>query len=124
MENLTHVFLVLDKSDRDLKSLIEMNPGIDEDHVTVILYNILCALKFIHSTGIIHRDIKPSNILVDSDSRIQICDFGLSRCLPKNSDVDNILKEAKRDPMISSTIVEEREQFKHSMRKTLKKNHS
>jgi len=32
-----------------------------------------------HQTGIIHRDIKPQNILMDQESRVRICDFGLAK---------------------------------------------
>jgi len=35
-------------------------------------------LKKAHDAGIIHRDIKPSNIIVDSDNRPKILDFGLA----------------------------------------------
>jgi serine/threonine protein kinase len=54
--------------ERDLKSLLEGTPKIEftEEHVTVIMYNILCAMRHIHKAGIIHRDIKPSNILIDN----------------------------------------------------------
>ena len=41
-----------------------------------IIYQIAFGLYTIHSNNIIHHDIKPSNILIDSKSRISICDFG------------------------------------------------
>ena len=54
---------------------------IDEQHVVTILYNLLCAMNFIHSTNVMHRDIKAHNILIDGDCNIKICDFGLSRVM-------------------------------------------
>jgi len=52
----------------DLKKLLESVPNteLDEEHITCMLYNQLCALNFIHSANIIHRDLKPANFLVDS----------------------------------------------------------
>ena len=54
--------------DNDLKkALNSVSKGtlFEEKHIITILYNSLCALKFVHSANIIHRDIKPANLLVD-----------------------------------------------------------
>jgi len=48
--------------------------------VVIITYNLLCALFFLHSAGVMHRDIKPANVLIDDNCKVKICDFGLSRC--------------------------------------------
>jgi eukaryotic-like serine/threonine-protein kinase len=37
------------------------------------------ALDYAHREGVIHRDIKPSNLLLDTDSRVWVTDFGLAR---------------------------------------------
>ena len=69
-----------------MRKILELTPKItlSEAHITVLLYNSLCALRYVHKSGIIHRDIKPSNMLVDSNCRVQICDFGLARSIPSS----------------------------------------
>ena len=40
---------------------------------------VLSALAYLHQRGIVHRDIKPSNILLDSQRRTYLADFGLAK---------------------------------------------
>ncbi|KAJ1495747.1 hypothetical protein T484DRAFT_1761084 [Baffinella frigidus] len=43
-----------------------------------VLYDVVVAIGFLHSSGIIHADIKPVNILVDFDNRGILSDFDIS----------------------------------------------
>jgi mitogen-activated protein kinase 1/3 len=45
------------------------------------VYNLLCAVKYLHGCNIIHRDLKPANILINEDCSVKICDFGLARSI-------------------------------------------
>ncbi|MEI6178599.1 MAG: SUMF1/EgtB/PvdO family nonheme iron enzyme, partial [Verrucomicrobiota bacterium] len=46
------------------------------------------ALHHAHSHGITHRDIKPSNILLDSEDRAHLADFGLLRTFHNDTIID------------------------------------
>src|SRR5215218_1350789 len=48
------------------------------DEVVNALAQMLEALSYAHSKGVIHRDIKPQNALVDDRGRVRLTDFGVA----------------------------------------------
>jgi len=46
-----------------------------------ILAEVCDAVQFAHSRGVIHGDIKPGNIMLDTDGRVKLADFGLARLM-------------------------------------------
>ncbi len=63
-----------------VETLLQQKGGrLPPAEVKRILEDLLAGLKAAHDANIIHRDIKPSNLLVDSQGRIRISDFGLAQ---------------------------------------------
>lgn len=45
----------------------------------VLAYELLDAIGYIHAAGVIHRDIKPANVLIGTDGRARLTDFGIAQ---------------------------------------------
>ncbi|XP_078431023.1 mitogen-activated protein kinase 9-like isoform X2 [Wolffia australiana] len=73
------IYVVFELMESDLHTVIEANDDLTPEHHQFFLYQLLRALKFIHSANVFHRDLKPKNILANADCRLKICDFGLAR---------------------------------------------
>ncbi len=53
-----------------------------------MLIQVLQALAYLHRRGILHRDLKPANLLVGTDGKVKMLDFGLSIARGEVSDED------------------------------------
>ncbi|XP_073409946.1 serine/threonine-protein kinase PAK 5 isoform X3 [Dendrobates tinctorius] len=59
----------------------------NEEQIATVCFSVLKALSYLHNQGVIHRDIKSDSILLTSDGRIKLSDFGfcaqVSKEVPK-----------------------------------------
>jgi serine/threonine protein kinase len=62
----------------DLYSVLQNIGCLPEAQAKIYAAQIVSALEFLRSSRVIHRDLKPDNILVDSNGRLKLTDFGLS----------------------------------------------
>jgi serine/threonine-protein kinase len=60
-----------------LKELIAR--GLEVGEALEIVRQVLAGARFAHGRGIVHRDLKPQNVIVDSEGRARVLDFGIAR---------------------------------------------
>ncbi|KAJ4959865.1 hypothetical protein NE237_019775 [Protea cynaroides] len=73
------IYVVFELMESDLHQVIKANDDLTPEHYQFFLYQLLRALKYIHTANVFHRDLKPKNILANADCKLKICDFGLAR---------------------------------------------
>ncbi|GAB3296608.1 serine/threonine-protein kinase [Epidermidibacterium keratini] len=70
---------------RSLAEIIKSTGPLNPVDTARIGLAVLGALDSAHEVGITHRDVKPGNILVSSDGRVKLADFGISRKVDESS---------------------------------------
>nr|AKP99750.1 mitogen-activated protein kinase 19 [Cucumis sativus] len=73
------IYVVFELMESDLHQVIKANDDLTREHHQFFLYQMLRALKFMHTANVYHRDLKPKNILANANCKLKICDFGLAR---------------------------------------------
>lgn len=75
----------------DLFEMLQRSPNncFTEDQARFYSIEILLALEYLHSNGILYLDLKPENILLHESGHIKLCDFDSAI---KIEDKDNLCK--------------------------------
>ncbi|HEV8582858.1 MAG TPA: protein kinase [Thermoanaerobaculia bacterium] len=74
----------------NLKLLLQGEQPLSLQFVLDIVAQVGDALDYAHSNRVVHRDVKPANILITSDNRVKITDFGIARL-----DTSNLTQEGQ-----------------------------
>jgi serine/threonine protein kinase len=69
---------------KTLKGLVVDRSQFAPDQVADIVGQVAEALDYAHRKGIIHRDIKPANIMITTDGKVKITDFGIAKVASSN----------------------------------------
>ena len=80
-----NLFLVFEYVEKNLLELLEESKtGLKQDLIKNLIYQLCKSTKYLHDQSVIHRDIKPENILIDSNNKLKLCDFGFARLIKLN----------------------------------------
>ena len=86
-----NLYLVFEYVEKNLLELLQETPnGISPPKIKYLIYQLIKAIKYLHSKNIIHRDIKPENLLINPDLKLKLCDFGFAREVKLNMENNNI----------------------------------
>jgi serine/threonine-protein kinase len=64
---------------RSLENYFEAHERFPLGEVQRIMTELLDALQYSHTHGVVHRDIKPANIILLADGSVKVGDFGVAR---------------------------------------------
>jgi eukaryotic-like serine/threonine-protein kinase len=66
---------------RSLRQLLDDAPVMDVPDAIAIMLQVLDALTSAHEQGVVHQDIKPGNIMLTTENRVKVGDFGISKLM-------------------------------------------
>jgi len=72
-------FIILELVKGKTLSEMEFDKSLDLEEILDVFHQISEALEAAHDRGIIHRDLKPANIMVSSEGKVKVLDFGLAK---------------------------------------------
>jgi len=84
--------VVTEYAQGELFDILQDDQRLPESTVQQIAKQLVKALHYLHSNRIIHRDMKPQNVLIGSNGRIKLCDFGFARAMSSNTIVLTSIK--------------------------------
>lgn len=74
-----------------LKDYIKKKGKLSVKEATSIAIQVSLGLEAAHNRNIVHRDVKPQNIIISTDGKVKLSDFGIARAVTSNTITSNVM---------------------------------
>ena len=74
-----------------LKDYINRKGKLSVKEATSIAIQVSMGLEAAHNRGIVHRDVKPQNIIISTDGKVKLSDFGIAKATSSNTISSNVM---------------------------------
>ena len=74
-----------------LKDYIKKKGKLSVKEATSIAIQVSLGLEAAHNSNIVHRDVKPQNIIISTDGKVKLSDFGIARAVTSNTITSNVM---------------------------------
>ena len=74
-----------------LKDYIKKKGKLSVKEATSIAIPVSLGLEAAHNSNIVHRDVKPQNIIISTDGKVKLSDFGIARAVTSNTITSNVM---------------------------------
>ncbi|CAG9797582.1 unnamed protein product [Chironomus riparius] len=82
IETSHRLYIIMQNAEHgSILDLIHKQKRIPESRACSIFNQIIAAVEYCHSQGVVHRDIKCENILFDSNYTVKLIDFGFAKSM-------------------------------------------
>lgn len=74
-----YYWFAMELADRSLGQQVKREGIYEPAEALRVIFEVLQALGAAHGAGLVHRDVKPENVLLATDGRALLADFGIAR---------------------------------------------
>jgi len=111
-----HFYLVMDYiPGGNLASHLKREERFEEKKAQFITAELVIALDYLHSRGVVYRDMRPDNILLDVEGHVCLTDFGMSKLVSRRVTDTFVMQTARGLPEYTAPEILEGQPYTKSV---------
>ena len=91
----TPIYIIYEHAQASLRKVFKSPIHLEMIHAKALMYNMLVAMKYVHSAGLVHGNLKPSYVYINEDCSLKLSRFGQAKCLKQHNNAH--IEEEKSD---------------------------